>query len=73
MLFILTPLLLLVAVPLLGLWLGTHAALWAKRLAERQRGETPGDPVAKTLDANFVPDSEDTWPPKPTSDPPAIR
>lgn len=64
--FVLMPLLMLIVVPVLGLWLGTWAALWAKRAAARHRDIIGQYPVAEMLDATFEPEMEQQgiWPPQ---------
>ena len=59
------PLFLLIALPLLMLWLGVHAAVWAKHLTERHRGDKPLYPTAEVLEAIFEEEREGVWPPKP--------
>ncbi len=64
------PLFLLIVLPLLTLWLGVHAASWAKRLAARHKGSRAIYPTAEVLEATFEAEPEGVWPPKPTAETP---
>jgi len=70
--FILTPLFLLIGLPLATLWLGGYVAMWARKAAESQHDSSAHYPVAQILEANFdpEPDSGRVWPPSPTDEPP---
>ncbi len=68
--FVLMPIGLLLVLPLLTLWLGIHAALWAKRLAARSQGNSAAYPTAEVLEAMFEAEPEGIWPPKPNMEQP---
>ena len=72
LLWVLMPLFLLVALPLLVVIVSKPIALLAKSLAERQRQGSPAYPVAEVLGATFEPEPEEVWPPAPTVGPPVI-